>query len=194
MRIFIVTLFALLLFGPSAVQAHKVVASIYPGNGVVEGEIGFSNGDMAADALVEVFDASGAKLGEARTDSDGFFSFRPSVKTDLVFKANLGAGHIAEVQLAAAEVIIGKNSAAVEPVSVAAAPSTATSAPPPESLTSDQRAVVVEEIRRAIRPLQKEIAAYKEKHDIQSILGGLGYIAGLFGIGYYVAARRQIGT
>jgi nickel transport protein len=51
------------------------------------------------------------------------------------------------------------------------------------------------ELRAAVRletkPLRKEIAAYKEKNDLQTILGGIGYIIGLFGIGFYIAARRE---
>jgi nickel transport protein len=45
-------------------------------------------------------------------------------------------------------------------------------------------------VRDELRPLRREITAYKEKNDLQSILGGIGYIFGFFGIAYYIAARR----
>ena len=167
----------LVLLGESEAHAHKVVAALYPGNGVIEGEIGFSNGDMAAGALVEVFNSEGDKVGETRTDNDGFFSFTPPGKMDLAFRANLGAGHVAEIKLPAAEIILGTGDAVQARTDALSGPI--------------QRSIVADEVRKAIRPLQKEIAAYKEKNDLQSILGGIGYILGIFGIGYYVAAKRR---
>ena len=50
---------------------------------------------------------------------------------------------------------------------------------------------IAKAVRREVKPLRKEIAAYKEKNDFQTILGGIGYILGLTGIGFYFAARRQ---
>lgn len=185
MRILFSVVFAAVLLSAPAAEAHKVIASLYPGNGVVEGEVGFSNGDMAVNALIEVFDADGKKLGETRTDEDGFFTYRPAAKTDLVFRSNLGAGHIAVMHLAADEVLLAEGeSSAAGAQSIQAIGGKA-------ALRADQRALIAAEVRRAIRPLQREISAYKEKNDMQSILGGLGYIAGLFGVGFYLAARRR---
>ena len=181
----------LVLLGGGAAHAHKVVAALYPGNGVVEGEIGFSNGSVAADALVEVFNSAGDKVGETRTDNDGLFRFTPPGKMDLVFRANLGAGHVAEVVLPAADIILGTGDVAKAPAD--ASGGRAEYAPGQPKVLSGplQRSVVADEVRKAIRPLRKEIAAYREKNDLQSILGGVGYILGIFGIGYYVAAKRR---
>ena len=60
------------------------------------------------------------------------------------------------------------------------------------SLTVAERDAIAEAVRNEVRPLRREIAAYKEKNDLQTILGGIGYIAGLFGVGFYVAARRRL--
>ena len=43
-----------------------------------------------------------------------------------------------------------------------------------------------------MRPLRQEITAYRNHNDLQTILGGIGYIAGLFGLGCYLAARRRL--
>jgi len=66
-------LLAGLLIGAGAAHAHKIIASVFPSGANVEGEIGFSNGDMAANTLVEVFDPQGNKIDEVKTDGDGFF-------------------------------------------------------------------------------------------------------------------------
>ena len=164
----------------NAAQAHKVIAALYPGVGVVEGEIGFSNGDPAAKALVEVFDTEGKKLGQTQTDDEGFFVFETDVKTDMVFKSDLGAGHTVEISLAGDEVTVASSSSGGEST-------------PSEQATPgpELRKMLAEEVQRAVRPLQREIAAYKEKNDLQTILGGIGYILGLFGIAFYIQARRQ---
>jgi nickel transport protein len=46
-------------------------------------------------------------------------------------------------------------------------------------------------VEKHVRPLRKELAAYKEHNDLQKILGGIGYILGLFGVAFYIAARRN---
>jgi nickel transport protein len=59
------------------------------------------------------------------------------------------------------------------------------------ALTAAQREIVAEAVRNEMRPLRREIIAMKEKNDLQSILGGIGYIVGLFGLWFFLAARRQ---
>ena len=67
-----------------------------------------------------------------------------------------------------------------------------------EQLKSEAIGVVqqIEELRsqtpRAPDDLEAEIAAYREHNDFQTILGGIGYIVGLFGLGFYLAARRRL--
>lgn len=189
MRRFISALaLALVLVAGGQAQAHKVVASAYVEGDVVEGEIGFSNGDVAADALVEVFDDAGAKIGEARTDKDGVFRYKPTRQLAHVFRADLGAGHVAKVRMPADELpgAVG--------VTVTESVVAAEGAQPVMPASAEQRAMIAEAVREEIKPLRREIAAYKEKNDLQSILGGIGYIIGLFGVGYYLAARHKLRT
>ncbi|WP_068112821.1 cobalt ABC transporter permease [Tropicimonas marinistellae] len=194
---------------PLPAVAHKVVMGVFPSGTQIEGELGFSSGDTAKEGTpIEVFDENGTKLGETVTDADGFFVFTPRTAVTHVFRANLGAGHVGEATMPADEVaallgtsVVGAaassvaNAAAPETpgaaatIAIAAEPNTAqlTSAPP--ALGADDIARIV---RDEMRPLRKEIAAYKEKNDLQSILGGIGYIVGLFGLGFYVAARHRL--
>lgn len=159
--------------------AHKVVMDVYQSGAVVEGELGFSDGTMSQDTLVEVFDASGAKVGETKTDTKGVFTFKPAAPGALSFRANLGAGHI--------------GTASLETEGAPAAPAEAAAdAPAAAGVDSAQLAQIVgEQVRREMKPLRQEIVEYKEKNNLQTILGGIGYIVGLFGIGFYVAARRK---
>nr|WP_321463654.1 cobalt ABC transporter permease [uncultured Cohaesibacter sp.] len=205
----------LIAFASPAV-AHKVVISAYAEGSIIEGEIGFSNGDVAADTLVEIFDDAGSKIGETTTDEDGIFQYNPTARMPLNFKANLGAGHIATYHMEVDELPgdiggdAGAKAATAELDAVMAelrqeTPSqaaAATSGIDPEAL---QKLIAAEvhaqleafkpevasALRNEVKPLRKLLSDYMEKNDMQAILGGVGYICGLFGIGFYVAARKE---
>lgn len=172
---------------PLPALAHKVIAGVFPSGEAIEGEIGFSNGAMAGDAEVTVHGPDGAELGRVRTDTDGFFLYVPTSPVAHTFRSDLGAGHMADVTMPAQEVaeILGQ-----APVVTQAPPPAAASAE--AALTGRQRALLAEVVRDEMRPLRREIAAYREKNDLQTILGGIGYIVGLFGLGFYLAARRRL--
>jgi len=182
---------------PMPALAHKVIAGVFRAGSSIEGEVGFSNGVMSADTEIVVTGPDGAELGRAVTDADGFFTFTPTVNVVHTFRADLGAGHVAEVMMPAEDI------AAILGVAVAeeAVPTPGATTQPAAmggvtvaSLTEEERLAIAEVVRDEVRPLRREIAAYREKNDMQSILGGLGYIAGLFGLGFYIAARRRMSS
>ncbi len=189
MRAFVLT--AALVLTPLPVLAHKVIASVFPSGQAIEGEIGFSNGDMAVDKTVAVYDADGTKLGETKTDEDGFFLFTPETPVAHIFRSDLGAGHVAEVTMPADEVASILGVAAAVPSAPVAQP-TAAGAVTVASLSQAERDAIATIVRNEMRPLRREIAAYKEKNNLQTILGGIGYIIGLFGVGFYLAANRKL--
>ncbi|WP_319568888.1 cobalt ABC transporter permease [Cohaesibacter marisflavi] len=199
----------------SPALAHKVIMSAYADGEAIEGELGFSNGDMSSDTTVEVFADDGAKLGETKTDEDGIFRYTPTVKVPLTFKANLGAGHIGTYHMAVDELpdaiggdakeseAIAEVSAVLEEISEGTdGDAAATAGLSPEALQKLIAAEVRQQletfkpefakaVRNETKPLRKVISEYTEKNDMQAILGGIGYICGLFGIGFYVAARGE---
>lgn len=193
---FIAGAVSLLLLAPLPALAHKVIADVYADGDVLQGEIGFSTGDMAPDALVEIFDTEGHKLGETHTDKDGVFTYKPTKRIPLVFKSDLGAGHMANIKVSVEDLPLGLGPASTS-TSASASPATpaAASASPASSgdspMTQEQLSFVARTIRHEVLPLRKEIAEYKEKNSLQTILGGLGYILGLFGIGFYLVARHK---
>ena len=198
-------------------HAHKVVISAYAEDTFIEGEIGFSSGDVAPDAIVEVFDEGGNKIGETKTDADGVFQYTPTQKIPLIFRSNLGQGHIANYRMEIEDLPDIASTTDEATSSDASALVTAPANPTVESSAEAVNAAaninpallealvkegvkaelksfksnIASAVRKEVKPLRKELAAYKEKNDMQSILGGIGYICGLFGIGFYVAARRE---
>ncbi len=192
-RIFVLVLTLMALPMPAA--AHKVIFAIFKSGDVVEGELGFSNGDMSVGAKIEAFDSAGNKLGEAVTDDDGFFVYTPTEAITHIFRANLGAGHVGEAEMPASEIadILGVAALEETAAAVPAAPvQNQTGGVTVASLSTEERLAIAEAVRDEMRPLRRELAAYREKNDLQTILGGLGYILGLFGLYFYIAARRRM--
>ncbi|WP_417452677.1 cobalt ABC transporter permease [Kiloniella sp.] len=182
--------------------AHKVISAAYPDGNIIEGEIGFSNGDMAKNLLVEVFDSEDNKLGETTTDEEGFFVFTATKKVDHIFRANLSAGHIATLTVTAEELpddlegrSVPETSSSQEVVSsdndITAQPIVSDTGG--NLVVIDQVALekLVSKTSKEVRSLRKELAQYKEERRMQDILGGSGYILGIFGIASFLLGRRQ---
>lgn len=184
-----------LICAPLPALAHKVIAGVFPAGDAIEGELGFSNGDMAVGQEVIVFGPDGAELGRTVTDEDGFFLYAPTRPVAHTFTADMGAGHVAKVIMPAEEVakIMGVAAEIVDtPEAGSDGAGEAANLITVASLSDEEKQVIATVVRDEIRPLRREIAAYREKNDMQSILGGIGYIVGLFGVGFYLAARRKL--
>ena len=175
--------------------AHKVVAGAYASGDHIEGEIGFSDGTMARNQAVEVLSEDGTKVGETRTGEDGTFTFKPTRKMVYIFHADMGGGHIANIRLEAADLPVAFASDAAAPAPAtskpANAPAPAATAVSDARMSDAERDLLLQAVSNEIKPLRREIIALKEKDSLQSILGGLGYIAGLFGLWFFLAARRK---
>lgn len=182
---------------PSPTLAHKVVASVWSDGDSIEGEVGFSNGDPApAGTRIQVATSDGEILGEVVTDEAGLFRFTPTKAVGHAFKANLGSGHIADIVMEKEELPLTliRSLRAQAPDAEDAAtrgPQPAAQAPLAEWQIAELERLISEALRREINPLRRELTDYREKQNMQSVLGGLGYIFGLFGLLFFVYARRE---
>jgi len=199
-------LLSLLLLGTSsATWAHKVIFDVYPSGSVIEGELGFSNGDMAPEQLILVQTEAGVELAQIYTDSDGFFAYTPSQKMAMIFVADLGSGHVAKASVALEDLVDGHSDDGGSNVAM----STSTGNAKPVAVTQTEvkpvqlampkanatQASVAQELSKLtseLKQMRRELKAYKEKHNLQTVLGGIGYILGLVGLAYYFAARRKL--
>ena len=57
--------------------------------------------------------------------------------------------------------------------------------------TEQLQRIVRSAVAKQIKPLQKELRAYKEKVMFRDITGGLGFIFGLFGVAAWMASKRN---
>jgi len=170
--------------------AHNVIGGVYAVGNTIEGEIGFSNGDMAkAGTRVEVRDAAGAELGVVIIDDEGFFSFDATRRIDHHFYADLSSGHVIDLMLPAAEL----------PASLPGGEAQAAVSKPVKSTASttsnaELQAMIEQAVARQVQPLRREVAAYKEKAGLRDLIGGVGYIVGLVGFGIWWRQRQLAKT
>ena len=178
----------------ASASAHNVVSGIYADGMTIEGEIGFSNGDMAqAGSTVKVYDAHDNLLAELTLAEGGLFSYQAKQVAKHIFKVNLSAGHVAEMVMEASELSPSAmaQSNAVAEVETDSGKGDVTLG---INVTVEQlESIVRSAVAQQIRPLQKELRAYKEKVMLRDIAGGLGFIFGLFGVAAWMASSRKQG-
>ncbi len=176
----------------SPALAHKVIASGYAAGDAIEGEIGFSNGDVVAQTTVTITDPNGTPLGEVKTDADGFFRFVPSQAVPHIFRSDLGSGHVAEFRMEVSELPHSLQTLAT--AAAIGAPSSPVALPAGRTgvEAAELRDMIALAVRDEIRPLRRELITNREQASVQSILGGLGTILGLVGMAFYMMARRKL--
>jgi len=200
------------LIQSSTASAHNVVSGVYADGMMIEGEIGFSNGDMAqVGSPVKVYGSEGELIAELTLAEGGVFSYQARTATKHIFKSNLSAGHIAEMVIEANELtpvkplsisdkplLIERSMDSLKPQTsddkVENTPLQSGGSSLSSSITAEQlESIVRSAVAQQIRPLQKELQAYKEKVMFRDITGGLGFIFGLFGVAAWMASKRKQG-
>lgn len=189
----------IILLGSNNVFAHNVLGGVYAIGAEVEGEVGFSNGDMAKSGTqVVVANASGTALLTTETDEEGFFTFAAPARIDLHIKVDLGAGHVFETVLEAEE-LPAELAAGIEEDASNPKRSLSNIATYSKSSVNDQEqlkqqalsSLIEKAVAKQIKPLRQELNAYKEQASFRDTLGGIGYIFGLCGLGIYFTQRKN---
>ncbi|MGB0732993.1 MAG: hypothetical protein ACPGPF_04485 [Pontibacterium sp.] len=179
-------------FFATSAYAHNVIGGVYAIGELIEGEVGFSNGDMAkAGSEIIVSDSAGNELGRAYTDADGLFAYTATARIDHHFYANLSSGHVLQTSLPAEELpdtlpgdgVVNGNAGKKAPNLINA-----------EAISGDQVALALmieKAVAKQVKPLRQELAAYKEKTGLRDIIGGIGYIFGLCGVAIWWREREK---
>lgn len=182
--IFVATGILIGSYGPAL--AHKVTIFAWVEGDTVFTESKFSGGKKAINAPVAIFDKNGKKLLEGKTDNKGKFSFKIPKVTDLRIVLNAAMGHKAEWMISETEIReagpIVEEKSAVGP-----------SGPIPDGLSKEEvRKIVEDSLDKKLRPIIRMMAESKNtKPSFSEIIGGLGYICGLFGVVLFLKNRSK---
>jgi len=173
----------------SQVWAHKVNVFAWVEGETVFVEGYYPGGKKAQKSLVEVYNSTGAKLLEGRTNQKGEFSFKIPAREDLRIVLTAGMGHKNDFTITAGD--LGGS----EPSSDESLPKTREKVAAPSSTTVDMgqlKQTIDQALDRKLEPLIKLIRnTRKEGPGVTEIIGGIGYIFGLFGLVMYFKSKKE---
>lgn len=197
LKLFIAAFFMITLFGPvSPVSAHKISVFAWVEGDTVHTESKFSGGKRVMDGDVIVTDSEGHKLLEGKTNDSGEFSFKVPRKTELIVTVVAGTGHqnqwiVREEELRG--VNVESNSA--ESSENREDKSVRTPETPPEvtPIHSEEFQAELEKVLdKKLKPIIKMLVDSQEKGPTMGdIIGGIGYIFGLFGVIAYFQSKKN---
>jgi len=172
------------------VSAHQVRMSVYVEESTLEGEIYFVGGGNPPGANAQVELKKGDKILQTTVaDQEGWFVFDAVPADSYSLRADAGEGHVAYYELDKSEF---PETISSEPTVTTAVTTEsqqpASSAAQTASLTPQQ---LQKAISQAVRPLRQQIDRYEAKTRLHDIIGGIGYIFGLFGLFMFINNRKQ---
>jgi len=175
--------------------AHKVNIFAYVEGDKVYTESYFNDGKKCVDSKIEVFDNQGNKLLEGLTDKEGMFSFEiPAeevIDGDLKIVLIASMGHRAEYSISADELrgVAGLiKEEPEEPVSLVSPETSLFDLKEIQSIIEDTLDEKLKPIMREMREIRK---SQEDKISPTEIIGGIGYIIGIFGIIAYFLSRKR---
>lgn len=182
--------------------AHRVILFAYVEEDTVFTESYFSGGKRCQNSLIEVFDRTGKKLLEGKTDKAGEFSFKMPVKTDLRLVLTASMGHRAEYIITAGEIsdTIERKLKKSENQPAQKGILEAGITKDKEKITAEIAQVDLKEVKSIIedalderlRPLMKLVAkSHDHRVSFTEVIGGIGYIFGIMGIVMYLKSRKR---
>ena len=182
------TLVTVLLLISSPALAHKVSIFAWVEGDTVYTESYFSGNKKVKNGLVEVFDPSGKKLLEGRTNEKGEFSFKIPQKTDLHLVLTASMGHKNDFTLKAADMPEEIAKEAKKGSTPTGAPKISTQVDPEQI-----RTIVGEVLDSRLKPIARSLAELREDRGpgLTEIIGGIGYIFGIMGLIMYFRSRKK---
>lgn len=171
-----------------AALAHKLKVFATAEGRTIEGYVYFPGGGRGRNLQVLFLGPDGARLGETVADADGRFRYEAADAMDHRVVVDSGDGHRGEYVVSAAEL------GGAPPAGAGAAPATIAAGEIPDTPAGADDAALEQLVDRAVarhvRPLREQLEAYEEKVRLHDVLGGLGWILGLFGLAAWLHARR----
>ena len=183
--------FGLIVASPmgSQVWAHKVNVFAWVEGDTVFVEGYFPGGKKSQDSLVEVFNPAGTKLLQGRTNEKGEFSFKIPERTDLTIVLTASMGHKNDFTVSAGD--FGEVRSSPSSPAQSFAERAKDASPHPADL-SQLEGIIDRALDRKLAPVIKLIRdTRKEGPTISEIVGGIGYIFGLFGLVMYFKSRKE---
>ncbi|HZK12580.1 MAG TPA: hypothetical protein VFD10_09605 [Atribacterota bacterium] len=188
----LIFIFLIIIMMDVSVFAHKVNIFAYVEGGKIYTESYFNDGKKCMDSKIEVFDNQENKLFEGLTDEEGMLSLEISpediIDGDLKVVLTASMGHRAEYIIPANE-LRGVTELTQEK------PEESASKVSPEISSFDVKEIqslIEDTLDEKLMPIIREIKKSQENRiSPTEIIGGIGYIVGIFGMIAYFLSRNK---
>lgn len=206
----LIFIFLIIIMMDVSVFAHKVNVFAYVEGEKIYTESYFNDGKKCIDSKIEVFDNQGNKLLEGLTDKEGEFSFEvPLEDENLKIVLTASMGHRAEYTIRTDELrdTMGSIEKSIEkPVSSEKRDESSLAkmiseekeviSPEISSLDLNEiRSLIEGALDEKLKPIMREMIEIKKSQEDKisptEIIGGIGYIIGIFGIIAYFLSRKR---
>lgn len=196
MRMAIIVITAMLL-GASPALAHKVNVHAHIEGSTVKAEAYYADGARCKGCgLTATEAATGKAIASAKLDSEGRASFEYTGASDLKIKVDAGGGHAGHFTLrqdAAASALLSRDLKSMGLLTGPACGQTGNKQSP--CMSPEETAALVNSIVEArTSAIMNELSRLREaseKPRVTEIIGGIGYIAGLAGLYFWIAGRKR---
>jgi nickel transport protein len=186
--IFVLVYFILFVLNIPAL-AHKVNIFAYIEGEKVYTESYFNDGKKCINSKIEVFDINEVKLLEGLTDEKGIFIFDLPQTSYLKIILTASLGHRAENIL---EINHGKELEKLEIDNSEVNSTEIVQKNNPNVSKEDIQKLINQALDEKLAPIMREIKkSQEEKISFNDIIGGIGYILGIFGIMAYFLSRKK---
>jgi len=170
--------------------SHKLSTFAYREGSQITGETYFSDGSPCIKCKVEVYDEKGNKILDTVTDEKGKYSFNTKYSGSLKIKVIAGDGHLAETSLEGVKKT-SKTEKAISSQENKISKSEISKSSQNKELVSTK--IDKDEIKEAVKEAVKEetegiknilieMRKDMDKARLHDIIGGIGYIFGIWGI------------
>lgn len=180
--------------GATPAFAHKLKVFATAIGASVEGRAYFVGGGAAIGAPVTLTDSAGGIAATATTQPpDGSFAFALPYRDDFIVGIDAQDGHVADFALQADRL------AETLPAAPHATPASAAeliSEPPSASVTAVPSVggeAIEAAVARQVAPLTDQIDEMQSSIGLRDVLGGVGYVLGIFGLWALLARRKAAG-
>ncbi len=179
----------LILILCSSLAGHRLNIFTQVERDSVVGQCYYNDGTPVRQQKIEIFRLSGGKLMELKTDDEGYFRFAPPVKDDLRIVLYAGMGHKSEITINAADLPEIEKPLIDKPQS-----SKKTVEKTSESSGLDEerlRTMVEDVLDDRFNSLRELIVKQQKSVMVTTIIGGIGYIFGIFGLVLFLRSRKR---